>query len=69
MDAVTHLAPTVGIVAACGSGGAPRFLLSAASGLGPALHRRRPSRRLPLSGRLPLAPSVRPSAPRSCSPP
>ena len=35
MDAVTHLAPTVGVVAACDSlGGGPRFLLSAAPRLG-----------------------------------
>ena len=36
MDAVTHLAPTVGIVAACDCPrGGPRFLLSAASRLWP----------------------------------
>ena len=53
MDAVTHLAPTVGVVCRlrCPRGG-PRFLLSAASRLGPARiaapePRRRPERSAP----------------------
>ena len=59
MDAVTHLAPTVGVRGRlrCPRRG-PCFLLSAASGLLARPHRRRPSRLCQRSGRLPLAPSA-----------
>ena len=63
MDAVTHLAPTVGVVAACDSSAVARASFYRQRPVfGPSASPA-PEPALPQSGRLPPAPSVRPNAP------
>ena len=63
MDAVTQLAPTVGVVAACDVLGVARASFYRQRPLLGRPHRRRPRSACRRLGRLPLAPSVRTNAP------